>query len=221
VEEQAKNSEKVLSEEILADARRRAERTVKRAEAEAAKLVEQALAEARAAGEVETRAVEKKLARERLVFDASLQLEERMRRLNVQGALIDEAFASALEKLRSRKGFDYRRVVRDLAVEAVLAMPGDAFVLRLAKGDLDAMRGSLPGEVAAEARAKGGRGVTVSVSEAHGGFDAGVVVETADGRQRVDNSFAGRLRRLRGALRFEIADLLFGKEEEPGKDQAS
>ena len=137
MEEQTKGTEKVLSDEILTDARRRAERTLKRAEAEGKKLVEQALEEARAAGEVERRGAERRLERERQVFEASLEQEERMRRLGVQGKLIDETLAEALKRLRAREGYDYRKVVRDLAVEAVLALPGDKFVLRMAKADVE------------------------------------------------------------------------------------
>ncbi len=216
MEEQTKDTEKVLSDEILTDARRRAERTVKRAETEGRKLLEQALAEAGAAGDAERREVERRLARDRQVFEASLLQEERMRRLAAQGKLIDEAFAEALKRLASREGGNYPKVVRDLAVEAILAMRGDAFVLRLAKTDADALRPGLPGEVAAAVREKSGRAVTVTVSGEAGAFDAGVVVEAADGRQRVDNSFAGRLRRLRGELRFDVADALFGPPVSPG-----
>jgi vacuolar-type H+-ATPase subunit E/Vma4 len=39
---------------------------------------------------------------------------------------------------------------------------------------------------------------------------AGVVVESADGRQRFDNTFEGRLRRNYEPLRQVIAEVLFG-----------
>ncbi len=219
MEEQSKENEKVLSDEILADARRRAERMASRAEAEARKLVEESVAQARAVADAEARDVEAKLARERQVFDASLRLEERMRRLAVQGRLIDEAFAKALERLRSREGYDYRAVLRRFAVEAIASMRGDAFVLHLARADHDAMRGALPAETAAAVRETSGRAVTVTAAERPGPFEGGLVVESADGRQRVDSSFAGRLRRMRDDLRFDVADVLFG-EQGPAGEQA-
>jgi len=212
VEEKTKDSEKVLSDEILADARRRGERAVKRAEADAKKLIEQALAEAKAVGDAALADVERRLARERQVFDASLLHDERMRRLAVQGRLLDETFDRALERLRSREGCDYRAVVVNLAVEAIGEIGGDAFVLRPDAADLESMGATLPADAAASARRKIGRDVTVTAGPAAGRGIAGIIVESADGRRRVDNSFAERLRRMRDDLRFDVADVLFGSE---------
>lgn len=212
MEEKTKDSEKVLSDEILADARRRGERAVKRAQADAKKLLEQALAEAKAVGDAALADVERRLARERQVFDASLLLDERMRRLAVQGRLLDETFDRALERLRSREGFDRRAVLVRFAVEAIGEIGGDAFVLRLDAADLESMGATLPADVAAAARGKIGRDVTVTAGASAGRGIVGVVVESADGRRRVDNSFAERLRRMRDELRFDVADVLFGSE---------
>lgn len=206
--------EKVLSEEILSDARRRAERTVKRAERSGGKILDRAKSEAekvrgRVLGQAEAR-----VQRERHTFDSTLALEERMRRLKAQGGLLDEVFARALERLEARDGFDYPRVLRELAVEAVLAMTGDAFVLRLGGDDLKSMKGKLPAEVAAAVREASGRKVRVSAAEGPAPITGGVIVESADGGQRFDNSFAGRLRRMTDELRFEVAGVLFGADDE-------
>ena len=143
-----------------------------------------------------------------------------MRRLVAEGRLLDAAFAGALAKLRSREGFDYRRVLSRLAVDGIAAMRGDAFVLRLAKADA-ALGASLAAEVAAAAGEKTGCAVKVTVSEAPGAFEGGVIVESAAGSERVDNSFAGRMKRVEADLRFEVAEALFGKPGRAAGDKTS
>ena len=206
--------EKVLSEEILSDARRRAERTIKRAERSGGKILDRAKDEAEKVRDRVLEQAETRMERERHTFDSTLTLEERMRRLKAQGELLDEVFARALEHLEGRDGVDCPRVVRELAVEAVLAMTGDAFVVRLGPDDLKSMKGKLPAEVAAAVHEASGREVRVSAAERAAPITGGVIVETADGRQRFDNSFAGRLRRMADELRFEVAQVIFGADDE-------
>jgi len=211
-EDKANTPENVLSDEILSDAKRRADRTVNRAEREGKKLVERAVKQAEAVRDRALAVAKARLTREEQVFASALTLEERMRRLKAQGMLLDEVLDRAAERLRSRSGFDYPALVRKLAVEGVVAMTGDAFVLRLAEADRDAMAKTLPDEVAAAVATETGRDVKVTLADAPAAIDDGVHVESADGRQHVDNTFAGRLRRMRDELRFEIAALLFEKK---------
>ena len=221
-EDKANTPEDVLSDEILSDAKRRADRTVKRAEREGKKLVDRAVKQAETVRDRALETSNARLAREKGVFASGLALEERMRRLKAQGALLDEVFDRAAERLKDRDGVNTAAVVLKLAVEGVLAMTGDAFVLRLNAKDLEAMGSTLPGEVIAGVRQAGGRDVTIAAS-ADDAVDGGVLIESADGRQRVDNTFAGRLRRLKKDLRFEIAGLLFEdvSSPEPAKDGES
>ena len=214
---------KVLSEEILADARRRAERTVKRAEREGKKLVDRVVKQAEA---VRRRVLERgkeRIERERQVSDSGLALEERMCRLKALGELLDEVFAEAMTRLLERRNRKYKALVTELAVEAVLAMTGDAFVLHLGKKDLASIKRGLRGEVTAAVREMSGRTVQVTIANAAAPIDAGVVVESADGRQRFDNSFAGRLERMKDDLRFEVAEVILGDADEAqtaaGEDQ--
>jgi len=223
-EKKTDDVEKVLSDEILADARRRAERTVKRAEREGQKLIDRTLKKVEAVRKRVLRQTERRGERERHVFESGLTLEERMRRLRTQGQLLDEVFEKALERLRDRGSRDDRQVIRRLAVEAVLAMTGDAFVLRLAKDDLGEMKKGLPDEVAVAVRKQSDREVNVAVADRAAPIGGGVVVETSDGRQSFDNSFAGRLRRMKEELRFEVADVLLkapDDREAPAKEDAS
>ncbi|HUW57212.1 MAG TPA: V-type ATP synthase subunit E family protein [Planctomycetota bacterium] len=215
--------EKVLSGEILADARRRGERTVKRAEREGRKLVDRVVKQAQAVREQVLERAQTRLERERQVFDSTIALEERMRRLKAQGTLLDEVFREAMTRLAERRDVDYRAVLRDLAAEAVTAMTGDAFVLHLNKADLASATRGLRTDVTAAVREMSGRTVQLTVADDPADIEAGVVVESADGRQRFDNSFAARLERMSDVLRFEVAEILFGSapdETTPaGEDQ--
>ncbi|HUU43550.1 MAG TPA: V-type ATP synthase subunit E family protein [Planctomycetota bacterium] len=213
--------EDVLRDEILGDARRRAERTVKRAERDAGKTVEEAVKRAEAVRDRALDTARRRIARDGQVFASSLALEERMRRLKTQGALLVEVFDGAVERLRRREGFDPGAVVREFAVEAVLAMTGDAFVLRLAKPDLDAMKPTLDVDTVEAVRKASGRQVTVTVAQEPVDIAAGVVVESADGSQQVDGSLTGRLDRLREELRFEVAGHLFPDAADAAKDGTS
>lgn len=206
--------EKVLIDEILADARRRADRTVKRAEREGRKLIDRVVKEAQA---VRDRVVERGqtgLDRERHVFDSTIVLEERMRRLNAQGRLLDEVFQEAMTQLAERHGTNYKTLVKDLVVEAVLAMTGDDFVLHLGKADLTSVKRGLRTEVTAAVREMSARTVRLTIADVPAHIQAGVVVASADGTQRFDNSFAARLERASDALRFEVAALLFGTTDD-------
>ena len=213
MEEKTKDTEKVLADEILTDVKRQAAETIEKAQAEAKATVEQAVRDAETARGAAIREVEQRVARAGEIAEASLAHLQRRQRLDAQGKLVAEAFDQALERLRSKQGFDYRRVLSDLAVEAVGALPGDAFVMALNPADAKDFGAALAGDVVEAVRAKSGRAVTVKAIDRPGLSDGGVVVESADGAQRVDNSFAGRLRRLESELRFEVADVLFGKEK--------
>jgi len=224
--------EKVLREEILEEARRKGDGLAKRAQEEAKILIEHVEREAEAVRAQVLKDAERRIARLRQVSDSGLVLRTRMRRLNVQGQLLDEVFSTALTRLsRSHRdaGFDYGRVLKDLAVEAALAVGSGEMVLRLGQADLGRGEDSLAlaEAVVEEVRRKSGRTVRLTVPmdrDASGPIEGGVIVESADGRERFDNSFGGRLSRLEDELRFEVADVLFGKSADagtPGKETGS
>jgi len=208
-EEKQQSPEDVLTDEILSDARRRAERTVKRAEREGKKTVDAAVKRAEAVRDRLLEVAQRRLDRDEQVFASSLALEERMRKLKTQGALLDEVFAKAAERLEAGGDFDGADLVRKLTVEAVLAMTGDAFVLRLAGTDLPAMRTTLPTEAAEAVKRTSSREVTLTCADESADIAGGVIVESADGAQHFDNSFTGRLARLKDKLRFEVAGMIF------------
>ncbi len=212
MEGRSKDTEKVLADEILAEAKRQAEDVVRAAEAEAKATVGRAVSEAEKAHAAALREVDQRVARDAEIAEAGLKHLQRKQRLAAQGQLLAEAFDKALERLRSRQGFDNRAVLRLLAVDAIEGIPGDTVTLVLSPADASLGAGLVP-EVADAVRKKSGRAVTVRLSDRPGAFEGGVMAISADGSQCVDNSFAGRLKRLESELRFEVADVLFGKDQ--------
>ncbi len=214
VEKQKDNRkvEDVLKDEILADARRRAERVLKRAGRDGERVARRELRKAEDLRKHHIEQAGARIERDKVVFASGLVLEERRRRLATQGQLIDEVFAQALERLRGREGFDYRAVVIRLAVEAVQAMQGDEFVLRLGEADLASMKNDLPAEVARTVKGPDGREVRLRVADDPAPIAGGVIVARADGCAEYDNSLAARLKRLSSDVRFEVADVLFGDD---------
>ena len=67
-------------------------------------------------------------------------------------------------------------------------------------------------------QAESGRDVRVTVADEPADIAGGVIVDSADGTQQVDHSFAGRLDRQKRELRFELAERIF-EEAEPVKDE--
>ncbi len=194
--------QRVLTEEIIADARRQAERlsaharheaddAVRKAGDEIAKDREQRLAAARAEAE-----------RRRMLILATVPVEVgRMRSAGVEKVL-ESIHEAARDRLRRREGFDYRKIVAALAADAIGRVQGDAFVLELADADRAALGDGLAEEVR---RLVGRDGVRVTVAQAAGPVGGGVVVRDAAGRRVWDNRLEARLERFWPLLRREIA----------------
>jgi V/A-type H+/Na+-transporting ATPase subunit E len=205
--------EKALAAEILAEARSKAAAAVGQAEASAREAMEKAVGEARTQADQVLGEARRSIAHARAVSDSSLRLEERMNRIKLQGELIEEIFAAADAQLAGGKGKAGTSVLA-LAVEAVLAMEGDAFVVRMTQADLASLKDAFPASLADEVRRKSGREIRVVVADEPTPRAGGVIVETTDGRERVDNTFPARLARMKEGVRFDVAKILFPEEEE-------
>jgi len=207
------NPQDVLREEILADARRQAERTVRRTERDAEDALSQARKEADADLASRLDAARREAERRRNLVLAAIPVEEaRMRAQRVEEvleAIRDEARARLLGR-----GADYRACLVRLAAEAVSIMAGERFVFELGAADLKALGSGLADDVR---KAVGREGLQIAVAPESADIEAGVIVRDDDGRQVVDNSLAARLERLWPALRLAIGARFVpdGKDKEP------
>ena len=189
-----------LRQEILADAERKAERTMKRAQRDADKLREETkkqnekmrarrIAEAKRQAEGRARAIV-----------AGIPYEERRIKLLAQEQVFDEVFNASLRKLREDTASIDREVsLKQLLAEALSAMPDDGEVNVYVKQD--------DRKAAEKALADTTNGAHASL-EADSRSDGGVVVSDASGRMRFDNSYASRFAREKDQLRAEISKIL-------------
>jgi len=202
VTDQAGEPQKVLTDEILADARRQAERIRTRAGREAKDITDKARAQADADRRQRLAAAHDEADRQRQLTLATVPIEvARMRAEKVEAAL-QSICDEARRRLLAREGFDYRQTVIALAAEAAGRLQGDAVVLELAAADTEA----LGADLAEAVRRRAGRdGLRVSIAPEAADIPGGVVVRDAEGRQVWDNSLGGRLKRFWPALRRRIA----------------
>lgn len=199
------SSHDVLREEILADAMRQAERTVRKAEREAKALVAKATDDSAQERRSKLAAAEATAQRQRTLTLATVPIEiGRSRATRVERELVamrDQVRA----RLLARQGFEYGEALVRLAAEALTRMEGDAFVLELSPDDLQEFGTALAGAVLARAERPQ---VTLTVSDVPAKIEGGVIVRDPQGRQVWDNSLAARLDRLWPLLRNKIAEHL-------------
>ena len=200
--DQAGEPQKVLTYEILADAKRQAERILARAKREAEDITDKAQTQADADRRQRLAAAHDEADRQRQLTLATVPIEvARMRAEKVEAAL-QSICDEARRRLLAREGFDYRQTVVALATEAVGCLQGDAVVLELAAADTEAFGADLAEAV----RRRAGRdGLRVGIAPEGADIPGGVVVRDAEGRQVWDNSLEGRLKRFWPALRRRIA----------------
>jgi vacuolar-type H+-ATPase subunit E/Vma4 len=187
--------------EIIADAKRHADRALGHARRQSEELRNKG----RAQVEQETRdrleAARRQADSRRELILAGVAIEAARRR----SARIESALGGVLDEARQRllahQGFDYREALARLAAEAVSRMAGTNFVLQLSGADRAALGDGLAEDVR---RRVGCEGLQVTVAAEAAKIDGGVIVRDAEGRQVWDNSLRARLDRFWPILRREI-----------------
>ena len=209
----AQDKKKALEEEIIADARRKAERIISRAEREAKKIIEDAEKGAkRHADEIKKEALERAETEFRKLTAALAALKER-RMLIVREKVIEDIMDEALRKTREKFDQSPREYIKQLLLNAVLDMPEDEMTIETNERDKSLIDGDLIAEITEEVRNRQGRTVKLELSNNPARISGGVIVRAKSGRAIYDNSFEERHRRLRDTLRVRLAKLLFPEEE--------
>lgn len=188
-----------IQQEILADAERKADRTLKRAKREADKLRSAANKEneelrKRRLEEANREAEEK----ERAVM-ARLPHEERRIRLLKQEEVFQEVFDEALRQLEAGEAeIDADASIAALLDEALEAMPDAPLVATVNPKHENALR---------QAVEHGARQRQIELATSHAA-GTGVRVATTDGRIQYDNTIRARFEREKQNLRSELATIL-------------
>jgi vacuolar-type H+-ATPase subunit E/Vma4 len=191
----------VLTEEIIADAKRQAERTVSHARQEAQQLAAKGKADAEKENRDSLAAGKAAAQRRRDLILATVPIEVSRKRAATVEALLTAIHDEARDRILKRQGVDYRQLLASQAAEAIGRMEGDAFVLQLSDADLKAFGAGLAEDVQ---RRVGKSNVQVKLAPEAVKIPGGVIVRDAAGRQLWDNSLEARLERFWPILRREI-----------------
>jgi len=200
-------NEKVLTDEILSDAKRKADRARKRAEREAKKILAEAGKKADEAAERTLDVARERADRQAQATLATVAIEVQRDLLETREREFDKLFDAARQRLADKASYDYPTTLATLAAEAIVAMRSDDVVVALSGDDKPIATDAW----LADARRRVGRDVTITIAEEPAAIDGGLIVRSADGRLLYDNSFAARLTRLRPDLRRELAATLFAE----------
>jgi vacuolar-type H+-ATPase subunit E/Vma4 len=193
-----------INEEILADARTKAERALRSARREAEKITKKAQDDAeQIEQEVINHARGRAEAQAKIIQTATEPARRRIK-LDVREEVLLSVISDAKVRLLNRDSDDYGRTLTALTAEAAELLQDEGLTAYLSSEDYDKFGAALPGRLL---------GLTLEVRPASQPLEGGVIVETADGRRRVDNSIEARLERIYPELRREIAQTLFGDDE--------
>lgn len=198
--------EQALVQEIMADARRRAERIRHRAERDAEQITGQAEKEAQAERDRVLEAARRRVAREQEVMHARIEHELVELRLRVRHEMVEHVRSEAEDRLAElARTEEHRPVLVRLALLAIQAMTGGEFRLMLRPEDRDRWHEGLAAEIQEAAGAELGREVRVQVAQDTIPALGGLVVTGANGHESADQTFDARLRRLWDQIRTQVA----------------
>jgi vacuolar-type H+-ATPase subunit E/Vma4 len=202
-----------LREQILSEARGKAEETLSGARRKAADAEAQAAKSAGAVRDKMLGEAKKRAEWVRKTTLASIETMERREHLKGQEAVIKLVCNEALSGLKNLDRQRTARVLAALIVDAVGEMGGDSFFVRANASQHGMLTPEFLDGLEAEVAKRRGKKVSLSAGKAIESetVSGGVIVVSADCRQTVDNTFEGRLKRNMGALRVELARVLFGE----------
>jgi len=204
---QEQEQEARLKEEILLDARKKADHLLERARQDAGKLV--AAVETRLAKERQealAQAGREADARAHAII-AGIRHEVQKNWLRRRERLMDAAFAEALARVTGGTDAERAQSLPQLLEEGVQAIgPESGIVITVQPADVAILAPEVLRDVARRAGAAevaDSWKVTADPS-CHGG----IIIVSADGRRRVDQTHAARLGRLKAGLRRAVAAAL-------------
>lgn len=195
-----------LREKILEEARQQAETIVRHAENEAADILNAAKAEAGEKEQLATEKAQREAEERKKRLLASADLEGRKQVLQVKQDLIDEAFAKAIDKMGSLPAQQYVKIIASMVVEAVSS--GTEEII-LSKKDKDTFGTDIIKAVNSSLSEKGIKNA-VKLSEITKDIKGGFILRSGD--IEINNSFDAIIKMRRDELEPEVVSVLFGRE---------
>jgi vacuolar-type H+-ATPase subunit E/Vma4 len=197
----------MLFEEVLSDARTRADTARRHGQQEANDVQERAAQETQKAVDEILAAAKSQAETRKSQTIALAGIESERERLSAIEAALQSVLARARERLASAGGEAAQQARIDLALDAVAQLPPGEAAEVAAPAGTDATQ--FAAEIARLAAEQLHRAVDLRPAPGPSGSAVGVVVRTADGRIEIVNSPEERLRRFWPEWRLELAAKLF------------
>jgi len=184
--------------------------------AESKQKAEAVLNDARKKAEVEAGAIisrgEQEARRESQRILAEARIRARREKVKAQEEVVNLAFKSAresMQKMAEGKGDDYTTVLEELIKESVLSSSSEALEVIFNPRDKGLVSDDSLNKIAQEAGSELEMTIALSASAEELSCLGGVVVKSADGKVRIDNTFEARIDRFRDNIRTLVAKELF------------
>lgn len=201
-----------LYDEVLADARTKADREKRRGQKDAEAAARKIDDEAQAAKDQILGAAKAEGDRLRRQVLATVEVEAQRQRL----ARLEEILRSVYDQAEQRLGQLSDQELADaqsrLALEAIEQLPQDSLELALPAVSHESRAAELIQRLVAEMDQKFDRNVVIRAAERPAEINDGVVVRSEDGSVEIVQSLRERLRRMWPDLRLDVARRLLPKE---------
>lgn len=195
----------MLSQAVMREAQTEAEQILVQAREDARKILEDAQVQAEAERKVILERASQEEERTRRQAIAAAQIKARTLQLKKREEILNKVFKEARQQLSSLQQWsDYDQIVRHLLREALTRLETDSALIQADEVTLQFLKDEVLEQVSKELNVK----LQVKDTLKQG---IGVVVETADGRRRFDNTLEVRLDRMQDTLRASVYRLLVGE----------
>lgn len=205
-------------EKFLERIRLRGEEEAKRIIAEAEAEARRIIGEAREKASIEAKSEADRIIKEarekaltiKRIAEAQARLAYRLRILEEKNKLIEMVFDKAKARLNEvASSVEYRDILENLIIEAAIAIGGGHLKVILPRPcqiDLDNIAATLERETGVKTR--------FELVLEHSNFSGGVIVTSVDGKVVYDNTFEGRMKRMKKDIIKGVALILFPGEKE-------
>jgi vacuolar-type H+-ATPase subunit E/Vma4 len=201
-------SEQKIKEEILKDARAKADKILAKARSTEEAILLGAKNKAldyynTAIAEAQTRAEQEK----KRIF-GNLPLEEQRIVRRARENVIEKAIQEALQIISLGEKFDYPASLKLLIMEGALALGEDVIICRIRKEDQQILSEAFVKSIQDEISTQSHNKAKIRIVVDEGQRRAGVILESADSRKVFDNTYHARFKRMKDEIRLKIAELL-------------
>jgi vacuolar-type H+-ATPase subunit E/Vma4 len=195
-----------LKRGVLNEAHAEAERIMTEAQAKAQAVRERAQAQASAERAEVISHASQEAERLRSQAIASAQLQAHTAELERREKLLNGVFEAVRQQIATvQQRADYDQIARDLLRQALIHLGADSALVRADERTQAALTDQVLAEISAELGIQVTRGTLLE----HG---IGLIVQTADGHRKYDNTLGTRLKRLQDTLRAPVLRLLSGED---------